>query len=141
MGGISLKKAGFKCVDGVDGAESTLPVAKETGCYQNLSVGIVTDKERLPFEEGSYDAVLIAGCISKGHIEPENGIPEVIRLLKKNGIAVYSIAPNIEFGSAMQEHVPYVQSNTIEIISMEKHFYLAVEEKPRFCNIYCIRKL
>ena len=141
LSGQSLKKVGFQTFDGVDAAESFMQVSKESGNYRNLSIGKIDETEKLPYEDASYEAVLCAGCISAGHIKSEYGIPEFIRLLKKGGIAVYTIAPMLDFGAVMQDHVPYVQSKAIEIISLEKKFYLNVENNPRYCNIYCIRKL
>ena len=90
----------------------------------------ILENEKLPLEDASYEAVLCVGCIAEGHIITKYGISEFIRLLKKGGIAVYTIAPMLDFGAVMQDHVPYVQSKAIEIISLEKKFYLNVDNNP-----------
>ena len=52
----------------------------------------ILENEKLPLEDASYEAVLCVGCIAEGHIILKYGISEFIRLLKKGGIAVYTIA-------------------------------------------------
>ena len=43
-----------------------LKVAGQLGCYRNLSEGLLTEKEKFPFEDSSYDGILCAGCFTVG---------------------------------------------------------------------------
>ena len=139
--GASLKKVGFQQIDGIDPATEMLEIAKEMGSYRNLSAGKLTSDERLPYADNSYDGVLSVGCFAVGHIEVKDGIPEFLRILRKGGIAVYTISFTLEKGAVMQEHAPYVTRNEIEIQSIEKRFYHMIGEEPVYCQIYCIKKL
>ena len=64
--GISLQKNGFTAIDGIDPATEMLKVAGELGCYRNLAEGLLTETEKFPYEDGSYDGILCAGCFTVG---------------------------------------------------------------------------
>ncbi|XP_066921757.1 methyltransferase-like protein 27 [Clytia hemisphaerica] len=139
--GASLLKLGFQKIDGIDPSTEMLEVAKEMGCYRNLVAGKLTAEERLPYADNSFDGILCAGCFTVGHIEVKDGIPELLRVLRTGGVAVYTISFTLEKGKVMQEHAPYVTGNEMEIQSIEKHFYHMIGENPVYCQIYCIKKL
>jgi len=139
--GISLQKSGFKKIDGVDPATKMLDVSKKLGCYRNLVEGKLTDTENFSYEDGSFDGILCIGCFTVGHITLKNGIPEFIRILRKGGVAVYTVSFTLDKGVAMQEHAPFISDGKIELLRIEKKFYHFIDSTKMYCHIYAIKKL
>lgn len=72
-----------------DYSEGMIAEAKKGECPDNLTFE-VADAHQLPFDDNSFDVVLIANAL---HVmpEPEKALQEIDRVLKKTGIL---IAPN-----------------------------------------------
>ena len=141
VSGKCLQKAGFQGnIDGVDPSQGMLEKAKNLSVYRELQIGKITDHEKLKFNDGCYDAIFCIGAIA-GFISIKNAIPEFLRLLRKGGIAVYTISQSIEKGVALQEHVPYISYGKIELMKIEQRFYHLVKGEPTFGHIYVIKKL
>ena len=142
VSGECLQKAGFQGnIDGVDPSQGMLEKAKNLSVYRELQIGKITDDEKLKFNDGCYDAIFCIGAIAAGFISIKNAIPEFLRLLRKGGIAVYTISQSIEKGVALQEHVPYISYGKIELIKIEQRFYHLVKGEPTVGHIYVIKKL
>ena len=142
VSGKCLQKAGFQGnIDGVDPSQGMLEKAKNLSVYRELQIGKITDDEKLKFNDGCYDAIFCIGAIAAGFISIKNAILEFLRLLRKGGIAVYTISQSIEKGVALQEHVPYISYGKIELMKIEQRFYHLVKGKPTFGHIYVIKKL
>ena len=142
VSGKCLQKAGFQGnIDGVDPSQGMLEKAKNLSVYRELQIGKITDDEKLKFNDGCYDAIFCIGAIAAGFISIKNAIPEFLRLLRKGGIAVYTISHSIEKGIALQEHVPYISYGKIELMKIEQRFYHLVKGEPTFGHIYVIKKL
>ena len=142
VSGKCLQKAGFQGnIDGVDPSQGMLERAKNLNVYRQLQIGKITDDEKLRFNDGCYDAIFCIGAIAGGYISINNAIPEFFRLLRKGGIAVYTISYSIDKGVALQEHVPYISNGKIELMKIERRFYHLVEGEPVFGHIYVIKKL
>ena len=142
VSGESLQKAGFQGnIDGADPSQGMLERAKSLNVYRELQIGKITNDEKLKFNDGWYDAIFCIGAIANGYISISNAIPEFFRLLKKGGIAVYTISYSIDKGVALQEHVPYISNGKIELMKIERKFYHLVEGEPVFGHIYVIKKL
>ena len=142
VSGECLKKAGFRGnIDGVDLSQGMLERANNLSVYRELQIGKITDDEKLKFNDGCYDAIFCIGAIAAGFISIKNAIPEFLRLLRKGGIAVYTISQSIEKGVALQEHVPYISYGKIELIKIEQRFYHLVKGEPTVGHIYVIKKL
>lgn len=142
VSGESLQKAGFQGnIDGVDPSQGMLERAKSLNVYRELQIGKITNDQKLKFNDGWYDAIFCIGAIANGYISINNAIPEFFRLLKKGGIAVYTISYSIDKGVALQEHVPYISNGKIELMKIERKFYHLVEGEPVFGHIYVIKKL
>ena len=142
VSGKCLQKAGFQGnIDGVDPSQGMLERAKNLSVYRQLQIGKITDDEKLRFNDGCYDAIFCIGAIAGGYISVNNAIPEFFRLLRKDGIAVYTISYSIDKGVALQEHVPYISNGKIELMKTERRFYHLVEGEPVFGHIYVIKKL
>ena len=137
-----MQKAGFQGnIDGVDPSQGMLERAKSLNVYRELQIGKITNDEKLKFSDGWYDAIFCIGAIANWYISINNAIPEFIRLLKKGGIAVYTISYSIDKGVTLQEHIPYISNGKIEFMKIEQRFYHLVKGEPVFGHIYVIKKL
>ena len=142
VSGKCLQNAGFQGnIDGVDPSQGMLERAKDLTIYRELQIGKITDDEKLKFNDGCYDAIFCIGAIGGKYIFINNAMPEFVRLLRKGGIAVYTISHSIDQGVALQEHVPYISNGKIELMKIERRFYHLFKGEPSFAYIYVIKKL
>ena len=142
VSGKCLQKAGFQGnIDGVDPSQGMLERAKNLSVYRELKIGKITDDEKLKFNDGCYDAIFCIGAIGGTYISIKNAIPEFLRLLRKGGIAVYTISHSTDQGVALREHVPYISNGKIELMKTERRFYHLFKGEPSFAHIYVIKKL
>ena len=142
LSGECLRKAGFQGnIDGVDPSQSMLEKAKSLSVYRELRIGKITDDEKLKFNDGCYDAIFCIGAIGGTYISIKNAIPEFLTLLRKGGIAVYTMSHSTDQGVALQEHVPYISNGKIELMKTERRFYHLFKGEPRFAHVYVIKKV
>nr|XP_039254679.1 uncharacterized protein LOC120331635 [Styela clava] len=89
--GEVLKKQGFKgIIDALDINRAMLDVARSKFIYRgHYNIGVFPDKP-IPLEYGLYDAVICAGTMMSGHMEPECVTP-LVRALKPGGYALWNI--------------------------------------------------
>ena len=139
--GVSLNQSGFKQVDGVDPAKGMLEVAAKRNVYRNVVEGIITETERLSFPDAQYDGVLCIGCFTRGHIVLRDGLQEILRLLKKGGIAVYTVSPTMDLIGSLQEHLEFFSQKKFEMLRVEKKFYYSSNGDRGYCNVYVVRKI
>ena len=140
--GECLQKAGFEgSIDGVDPSQGMLEKAGNLSVYRELHIGKITEDEKLKFNNDCYDAIFCTGAIDDKYISIKNAIPEFFRLLRKGGIAVYTVSYMIDQGVALQEHVPYISNEKIELMKIERKFYHFFKGEPSFAHIYVIKKL
>jgi SAM-dependent methyltransferase len=78
-------------VFGVDISEPTVRQAEAAFANSGLR-GVVSDVRRLPFRDGSFDAVYSMGTIEHFH-DPETALSEIHRVLRPGGRAVVGV-PN-----------------------------------------------
>lgn len=84
---IPLSKAGCR-VHGIDRSEAMIDMAKLTSEENGTDIEFsVADAEALPFEDGSFDAVVMRNVLWNA-FDPEKAIEEACRVLKPNGIMV-----------------------------------------------------
>ncbi|KAJ8048731.1 Methyltransferase-like protein 27 [Holothuria leucospilota] len=84
--GVELNRLGFSNIVGVDISPNCLAVAEKKYVYQKLVCAEV-GKEKLPFDENCFDAVLCCGTFMPTHMSPEC-LPELVRIVKPGGIIV-----------------------------------------------------
>ena len=87
LSGFSLRKFGFKTMDGLDLSERMLKVAAEKKIYQNL---FNIDLNKLSSFQNKYDAIIAAGVISPTHADPDT-ILNSYSILDKKGLMIFSI--------------------------------------------------
>ena len=78
--GSSLSTRGYINVDGLDFSLDMLEVAREKRIYKNLIQADLNKK--LKFDDGTYDAMICCGTLTRGHVDPEVLI-ELLRILKQ----------------------------------------------------------
>jgi ubiquinone/menaquinone biosynthesis C-methylase UbiE len=75
---------------GIDMSEDSLlnarKGAKELGCADQIAL-CIGDAERLPFEDGVFDAVICLGVLHHT-IDTHGGIRDIFRVLKRGGVAL-----------------------------------------------------
>ena len=106
-----------------------------------MQIGKITYDEKGKFKDGCYDAIFCIGAIGGIYISIKNAIPEFLRLLRKSGIAVYTVSHSTGKGVALQEHVPHISNGKIELMKIERRFYHLFKGEPNFAHIYVIKKL
>ena len=92
--GELLGAAGCRIVDGVDYSARMLDVCRAKACYRSTIEADLTRPLDIP--DGTYDAMICAGVMGAGHLEPEH-FAELFRTVRPGG-------PIVLFGNA----TPYV---------------------------------
>lgn len=102
--GAVLAQAEITPIDGIDISPDMLAQAEQKGVYRNLFAQNLL--AGLSVDTGTYAGVVSSGTFTHGHVGPE-ALPEVIRIMSPNGLAVLSInAAHFEtsgFASAFEE--------------------------------------
>ncbi len=65
-----------------------LAVAERKGIYGTLTEGRIGDV--LPYDRGSYDAVVACGVLTTGHA-PASGLDELVRVTRSGGHVVFTL--------------------------------------------------
>ncbi|MCD8397783.1 MAG: class I SAM-dependent methyltransferase [Lachnospiraceae bacterium] len=108
-----------------DYSDGMIREAKKGRCPENLRFE-VADAEHLPYEDDSFDVVIIANAL---HIvpNPENALREISRVLKDDGLL---IAPN--FVNHKKRAVSVVWSKIISIAGVKLEHQWSVAEYRAF---------
>lgn len=86
--GRELIKRGYTNLHALDGSEGMLAKAKAEGNYKSYTHLLFTPGEKLPFEDGEFDCVLLAGVFAPGHL-PIVALHEVARVTKVGGCVAW----------------------------------------------------
>lgn len=76
-------------IDGIDGNEDMLKVARSKNIFRNLMNHKITPSTKMPVADNVYDIAICTGSFSPGHIRPEC-IPEFFRVLKPGGVLAFN---------------------------------------------------
>ena len=139
--GISLNQSGFKKFDGVDPSEAMRECAKKYNIYRSVVDGIITETEKLSLPDGKYDGALCVGCFTANHLGLTVGLEEMLRVLKKGGIATYTVSFNMDLVASLQEHMAFFTQKKCELLKVEKRFYYNADGEALYCNVYTVKKL
>lgn len=82
--GRELVKRGYSDIHAVDGSEGMLANAKKEGNYKSYTHLLFEPGSKLPFEDKTFDCVLLAGVFAPGHV-PIVALHEVCRVTKVGG--------------------------------------------------------
>lgn len=86
--GRELVKLGYQDIHAIDGAEGMLVKAKEEGNYKSYTHLLFQPSSKLPFEDKTFDCVLLAGVFAPGHL-PIVALREVCRVAKVGGVIAW----------------------------------------------------
>lgn len=86
--GRELVKLGYSDIHAVDGAESMLANAKKEGNYKSYTHLLFEPDSKLPFDDKTFDCVLLAGVFAPGHL-PIVALREVCRVSKVGGVVAW----------------------------------------------------
>ena len=85
--GNILAITGYSNIAGLDMSEGMLAKARARDVYARLEQGVLG--ETLPFETGSFTAIISTGVFTTGHA-PASGFDELTRILKPGGYLMFS---------------------------------------------------
>jgi len=86
--GVALAEGGFTRLDALDLSPAMLEEARRKGVYGALIEARLG--ERLPYETGSYDAVVSSGVLTTGHA-PASSLDELVRVTRPGGHVVFTL--------------------------------------------------
>jgi len=86
--GAALAKHGFTSLDAFDLSPAMLAEAERKGIYRSLVEARLG--ERLPYDDGSYDAVVSSGVLTTGHA-PASSLDELVRITRAAGHVVFTL--------------------------------------------------
>lgn len=84
--GEELKVHGFKDIDGLDGSEGMLNLARQKRVYRNY-IHELFPCEKTSVKESSYDVIVVSGGMSKNCMGIDC-LPEIVRCVKTGGLVV-----------------------------------------------------
>ena len=87
LAGEQLAKLGYTVIDGNDGSQDMLKIAKEKSCYRKL-FPLMIGTDPLPEDlERDYDIVVSTACLIRSHF-PNTCFNEFLDVLKQGGLLV-----------------------------------------------------
>ncbi|EFY94325.1 Methyltransferase-like protein 27 [Metarhizium anisopliae] len=120
--GVALAQYGAKNIDGIDLSSGMLNEARKTGVYRDLS--IVDMSKQIDKPDESYDVITCCGTFTPGHVGPDPGIKELVRLAKKGGVIVATITDVIfDTGGYRAEIERLASDGLITIVATAKEPY------------------
>lgn len=90
--GNILAIAGFRNLIGLDMSEGMLARARSRNIYARLEQGILG--EALPFETGSFAAMISTGVFTLGHA-PASSFDELTRITRRDGYLIFSAGTTV----------------------------------------------
>lgn len=88
--GELLRDRGYSGFDGFDLSEEMACLAREKGYYRNVWAGIDLTRPLPDHLVGSYDAAVVCGVFTVGHVPPDT-LRQVVTLLRPGGHIVMSV--------------------------------------------------
>lgn len=86
--GVALVERGFRRMDALDLAPAMLVEAERKGVYGALTEARLGDP--LPYDDGSYDAVVACGVLTTGHA-PASCLDELVRITRPEGHVIFTL--------------------------------------------------
>ncbi|MBA7618925.1 Ubiquinone biosynthesis O-methyltransferase [subsurface metagenome] len=100
---IFFARAGLE-VSAIDVAPSAIKLAKENAKEAEVSIDFkVANAEKLPFDDGQFEAVFTLSVLHATKLE--KSLPEVNRVLEKDGLAFVYIYGDTQFAGGKREEV------------------------------------
>ena len=121
--GLQIYLAGFKNIDGTDFSEGMMKQARRKNFYRKLFKGFITEISSLGCEDNIYDAFISCFGISQGHMALSHTMREALRFVKKNGVIVITINPNLGRKHILNEITRLVNEDKVLLKSFEDRLY------------------
>lgn len=85
-----------------------LEVAKKTGCYTGLEEADLS--KTIAKADGSADAVICVGTLTRGHVGPQPVLEEFVRVVKKDGTIVATVLDDIWESAGFKAEIERLRS-------------------------------
>ncbi|XP_066921769.1 methyltransferase-like protein 27 [Clytia hemisphaerica] len=147
ISGMFLQKLGFRNIIGIDGSQEMIEQAQSKNLYRKLYKGKLTEYEDFSslIEDSFFRSILCVGCISVGHIRITDFLPEISRILKDGGIAVYTVSSTLNHLQVLKEHFNYLdaaENSNLELLRIERKFYFKSPDGiVNYCYVYVVKKI
>lgn len=135
--GLQIYLAGFKNIDGTDFSEGMMKQARRKNIYRNLFEGCITEISGLDCEDNIYDAFISCFGISQGHMALSHTMREALRVVKKNGVIVITINPNLGRKHILNEITRLVNEDKVLLKSFEDRFYYE-DQNVNYYTYFCV---
>lgn len=106
--GFDISKA---TMDGLDLSVPMLEIARKTGLYRDLEKADLNLPVAKP--DNTYDIVVCVGTFTLGHVGPNPGLREFVRVSKNGGIVVATILEQIWVSGGFQKEVRKMKEERI----------------------------
>ena len=130
---IALTQTGAERIIGLDLSPQMLEVGKSKILdknLQNVIEMVVGDSEKLPFDDGSFDAVTVAFGV-RNFENLEKGLSEILRVLKKGGHLVIletSVPTKTPFKQGYRLYTRHILPTIGKIFSKDRSAYTYLSE-------------
>ena len=114
--GIQLAKFGFGGIVGLDISPGMLEIARKTGAYGALEEADLS--KPIEKSDGSVDAVICVGTLTRGHLGPKPVLEEFARVVKKGGVVVATVLDDIWESGGFKAEVERLRS--VGMIQIER---------------------
>ena len=135
--GLQIYLAGFKNIDGTDFSEGMMKQARRKNIYRNLFKGCITEISGLDCEDEIYDAFISCFGISQGHMALSHTMREALRVVKKNGVIVITVNPNLGRKHILNEITKLVNEDKVLLRSLEDRFYYE-DQNVNYYAYFCV---
>jgi 2-polyprenyl-3-methyl-5-hydroxy-6-metoxy-1,4-benzoquinol methylase len=128
----ALAAGGAKTIDGMDLSEPMLKLAEQTGVFRSVFKADMSKK--LSLNDNIYDVITCVGTFTSGHVGPDPGLRELVRIAKKGGTVISTILEDIWIPGGFKAEVEKLeQSGAAKVVSMESLDYVKGRgDKARF---------
>ncbi|XCN71936.1 MAG: class I SAM-dependent methyltransferase [Candidatus Electrothrix aestuarii] len=125
--GEILKEEGYENIVGVDISEGMMNEALKKNAYKEYHLMDLTKKLR--FADGLFDAVILVGVFTHGHVGPEI-LDNIIPVMKKGGYLVFTIRQDFYESSNFENKMSaYLKKNQIVLVE-QSNLYQAFKSSP-----------
>jgi predicted TPR repeat methyltransferase len=137
--GAALAETGFAHLDALDLSPAMLAEAERKGIYGTLTEARLGD--RLPYEPGSYDAVVACGVLTTGHA-PASCLDELVRITRSEGHVIFTLRsdqPPLGFDDAI---AALEAAGRWQLVERGEHFQAMPTSEPEVLVrvwVYCVR--
>jgi aspartate/methionine/tyrosine aminotransferase/SAM-dependent methyltransferase len=134
--GEILQKEGYQNVVGVDLSEGMMREALKKNIYKQYHLMDLT--KELSFNKESFDAVILAGVFTYGHVGPEI-FTNIIPVVKKGGYIVFTIREDFYHSSKFEEKINIlIKQDRLSLVE-KSDIYQAFKNEKIFHHIEVYR--